>query len=503
MQEANWRNRTLFHGDNLSFLRAMNSESVDLIATDPPFNKGKDFHATPDSLAAGAKFQDRWSWERDVHQDWVDQITDDHPKLMEAIESARHAHSDGMGAFMCFMAVRLLAMRRALKPTGSIYLHCDPTASHYLKAVMDAIFGWRNFRNEIVWRRTGAHGRAKRWGPIHDTILFYSITDKYVWNRTYQPYDDEYLASAYRLKDERGKYQSVALSGPGTRGGSSGAPWRGVDPGNIGRHWELPPDRALPEWFEWPEGYAEMSVQERLEVLDTQGIIVRPSKSGAMPRYKRYLSVSVGNPIQDVIVDIPAISASAKERTGYPTQKPLALYERIIKASSNEGDIVLDPFAGCATTCVAAERLQRQWVGMDIWDKAHEVVVERLRDTAGLFGEVHFETDAPVRTDDGETASPFLRIKERVKEPEGIKMSRAEMYGFLLTQHGPKCQGCDRAFDDSRYLELDHNTPRADGGINHVSNRVLLCGPCNRAKSNIYTLSGLRRLNAKNGWMAK
>ena len=154
MGTPNWSNRTLFHGDNLGFLRAMNSESVDLIATDPPFNKNKDFHATPDSLAAGAKFQDRWSWERDVHQDWADQITDDYPKLMEAIESARYAHSDGMGAFMCFMAVRLLEMRRVLKPTGSIYLHCDPTASHYLKAVMDAIFGRKQFRNEIVWDYT-------------------------------------------------------------------------------------------------------------------------------------------------------------------------------------------------------------------------------------------------------------------------------------------------------------------------------------------------------------
>ena len=137
MGTPNWSNRTLFHGDNLKFLRGMNSESVDLIATDPPFNKSRDFHATPDSLAAGASFQDRWSWEKDTHQDWVDQITDDYPRLMEAIESARYAHSDGMGAFMCFMAVRLLEMHRILRSAGSIYLHCDPTASHYLKAVMD------------------------------------------------------------------------------------------------------------------------------------------------------------------------------------------------------------------------------------------------------------------------------------------------------------------------------------------------------------------------------
>ena len=172
MADPNWANRTLFHGDNLEIMRGMNSESVDLIAADPPFNKGRDFHATPDSLAAGARFQDRWSWERDVHEEWSDQIRDDYPKLMEAIESARFAHSDGMGAYMCFMAVRLLEMRRVLKPTGSIYLHCDPTASHYLKACMDAIFGWRNFVNEIVWHyRKWAAGKFT-FQRNHDIILF-------------------------------------------------------------------------------------------------------------------------------------------------------------------------------------------------------------------------------------------------------------------------------------------------------------------------------------------
>ena len=179
----------------------------------------------------------------------------------------------------------------------------------------------------------------------------------------------------------------------------------------------------------------------------------------------------------------------------------MALYERIIKASSNEGDVVLDPFAGCATTLVAAERLGRQWVGMDIWDKAHEVVIERLRNEVGLFGDVTFTVVLPERTDDGEAAAPFLRVKERIEEPEGPKMSRAGMYEFLLMQHGAKCQGCNRAFDDPRYLELDHNTPRSDGGLNHISNRILLCGPCNRLKSNTYTLSGLRRENAKRGFM--
>ena len=197
----------------------------------------------------------------------------------------------------------------------------------------------------------------------------------------------------------------------------------------------------------------------------------------------------------------PLMPSDRTERTGYPTQKPLALYERIIKASSNEGDIVLDPFAGCATTLVAAEHLGRHWVGMDIWEKAHEVVVERLRDTAGLFGDVHLTDQLPERTDDGETASPFLRVKVRVKEPDGPRWSRAQMYEHLLEQHGSQCQGCDRVFDDPRYLELDHNTPRSDGGLNHISNRILLCGPCNRLKSNTYTLSGLRRENKKRGYL--
>ena len=160
----------------------MNSDCVDLIATDPPFNKGKDFHATPDSLAKGAKFQDRWSWEKDVHEEWADKITDDYPKLMEAIESARFANSDGMGAFMCFMAVRLLEMRRVLKSTGSIYLHCDPTASHYLKATMDAIFGWKLFRNEIIWCYRGGGVPRKDFARKHDILLRYSKTDKRVFN---------------------------------------------------------------------------------------------------------------------------------------------------------------------------------------------------------------------------------------------------------------------------------------------------------------------------------
>ena len=434
MGDPNFANRTLFHGDNLPFLRGLNSECIDLIATDPPFNKGRDFHATPDSLAAGARFQDRWSWANDVEGEWVDQITDDWPNVMTVINGARTSYGDDMGAFLCFMAVRLLAMRRVLKPTGSIYLHCDPTASHYLKALMDAVFGRKNLRNEIVWCYTSG-GVSKRWfGRKHDVLLFYSKSKKYHFNVQYRPY-------------------------------SAGTLQRGLT-------------------------LYKKQLNEKYELR----------KEGAVQN--------------DWWADIqPVLSPTSRERQGYPTQKPLTLYERIINASSNKGDIVLDPFCGCATTPIAAERLGRQWAGMDIWDGAHEMVIKRLQDEglAGpggetdrliTFGQVHYETQPPERTDRGEKAAPFLQVTEKYAEPDGPRMSRADMYEYLLAQRGQRCQGCDREFDDPRYLELDHNTPRSDGGLNHITNRVLLCGPCNRAKSNTYTLSGLRRLNKKNGWLA-
>ena len=446
-----------------------------------PFNKGRDFHATPDSLAAGAKFQDRWSWERDVHPEWVDQLTDDSPRLMEAIESARYAHSDGMGAYMCFMAVRLLAMHRVLKPTGSIYLHCDPTASHYLKAVMDAIFGWRNFQSEITWKRTSAHSDARRFAQVCDVILFYAkrARDR-TWNRVTVPHDETYISRNYRHQDAHGRYrlhEIIRTASMGPRPNLAYA-YKGY----------------RPEWGWRME-------RPKLEALEREGRLVW-SDSGR-PYRKTYLSD--GQRPSNLWVDIPP--ALGRERAGYPTQKPLPLYERMIQASSNEGDLVLDPFAGCATTLVAAERLGRRWVGMDIWEGAADIVRQRLADSRQLLTDadpqVHYVTEPPERTDDGETSAPYLRVKVRVKEPEGPRWSRAEMYAHLLEQHGPTCQGCDRTFDDPRYLELDHNTPRSDGGLNHITNRVLLCGPCNRLKSNQYTLSGLRRQNAKLGYMAR
>ena len=377
MAEPNFANRTIWTGDNLDILRGLNSECVDLIYLDPPFNSNKNYSAPVGSKAAGAAFKDTWTLS-DLDVAWMGIIADQHPAMYQSLGAAGLTHGKATQSYLCMMAVRLLELRRVLKPTGSIYLHCDPTASHYLKALMDAIFGHQNFRNEIVWRRTSAHGRAKRWGPIHDTLLFYSAGANYTWNRTFQEYDDDYLERFFRHEDARGRYRVDNLTGPGTRTGGSGQPWRGIDPSDIGRHWEVPPDRTIPRDFVHPPGYADMSVQERLDVLDAAGFIYWPQK-GMMPAYKRYLSAALGAPIQDIIRDIPPIGSGGKERLGYPTQKPLALLERIVKASSNDGDVVLDPFCGCATALIAAEKLERKWVGIDLSHRAVDLIHDRLK----------------------------------------------------------------------------------------------------------------------------
>ena len=377
MAAPNFVDKTIWTGDNLDILRGMNSECVDLIYLDPPFNSNKNYEAPVGSKAAGAAFKDTWTLS-DLDVAWMGLIADEHPAIAYMLDAAGKAHGKGMQSYLTMMAVRLMEMRRVLKPTGSIYLHCDPYAGHYLKMLMDAVFGAGNYKNEIVWRRTAAHGRAKRWGPIHDTLLFYTKSGHYNWNRTFQRYDDSYVDNFFRFEDKHGRYRVGNLTGPGTRQGSSGLSWRGIDPTGKGRHWEVPPDRILPAHFQHPDGYADMNVQERLDVLDEAGLIYWPPK-GSVPQPKQYLDASPGVALQDVIHDIPPIGAQAAERVDYPTQKPLALLERIIKASSHEGDMVLDPFCGCATACVAADKLGRKWVGIDISPKAVELVNERLR----------------------------------------------------------------------------------------------------------------------------
>jgi len=445
----------LWYGDNLTIMQGMAKHSVDLIYLDPPFNSKQNYNLlyktmtgkpVPEQVEA---FCD--TWEMDAQKEAIARSM---PVLMREhgiddyyvdfwrlwMQALRHTQPHLL-AYLIFMVQRLLHMKSLLRPTGSIYLHCDPTASHYIKVMMDGIFGHRNFRNEIIWQRTQAHGRAKKWGPIHDTILFYTASDRYVWNRVYQKYTGAYLASHYRYSDNFGQYRLVTLDGPGIRRGSSGMPWRGVDPTPKGRHWELPPDRALPEWFVHPPGYADMSVQERLEVLDDAGLLYWPPR-GTLPQYKRYLSVSAGNPVQDVITDIDAINSQAEERLGYPTQKPLALLERIITASSNKGDVVFDPFCGCGTTIYAAARNDRKWIGCDIAILSIKLVRELLAEKYRLVEGVHFDVDGIPTSVDG--AQELFN-----KDPSTFQNWFVERVGgFPMTR-----KSADRGIDGRIYFE--------------------------------------------------
>ena len=411
-----------------------------------------------------------------------------------------------MGAFLCFMAVRLLEMHRILREDGSIYLHCDSTAAHYLKELMDSIFGWRNFRNDIVWKRTDGAKKSqhdpKQWGKSKDNILYY-VKSKSTPVRPYRPLTKEEFDEKFIHSDQRGRYFTKGLS-------IFRRPSQGSRP-NLCYEWKGFSNIHSAGWC---------LSKERLEEEYQKGniVILEDKKGNRKLERRKYAQDYPGLPVNDIWSDIANLTGKDREKTGYPTQKPLRLYERIIMASSREGDIVLDPFAGCATTCVAAERLGRQWVGIDIWDKAEQVVLERLEDEGLLAPEdmpkrkrtkqyvcypkdIYFTSNLPVRTDEGEKAVPFLKTKLKVDEPKGPRMSRAEMVEYLLDQQGWRCQGCDREFDDPRYLELDHNTPRSDGGLNHISNRILLCSPCNKLKSNTYTLSGLQKQNKKLGYM--
>lgn len=379
-------NNVLYYGDNLDILRRyIKDETVDLIYLDPPFNSNTNYNvlfAEKDGSKAASQIQaftDTWTWNQESEAVYSNiMLAGD--KVSDCLQSFRTFLGEcDMLAYLIMMAPRLIELRRVMKPTASIYLHCDPTASHYLKMLMDSVFGPGNFKNEICWKRTSSHNRAKRWGPIHDCILFYSKTDDMIWNRIVQLYDDNYVEQFYRFQDNNGRYCIDNLTGPGIRTGDSGQAWKGIDPNP--RHWEPPPDRALPDWFVFPEGYEQMSVRTRLNILDEQHLIQWPAKQGGMPRFKRYLINGTGAAIQDIITDIPPIQTQAAERLGYPTQKPVALLERIISASSNPGDIILDPFCGCGTTIDAAQKLDRSWIGIDITHIAINLIKGRLNDS--------------------------------------------------------------------------------------------------------------------------
>ena len=366
----------MWTGDNLLIMRGMNSESVDLIYLDPPFNSKQDYAAPIGSKAAGAEFKDTWSLS-DLEIEWLDLIKNKHHKLHRVIEATM---TDSDKAYLIYMAVRLLEMKRVLKETGSIYLHCDPTMSHWLKLMMDAVFGKDNFRNEIVWSYQRWTGATRHFQRMHDTILFYAKGQYSEFNMLTESYSS-------KSKHKGRRFSQVLENGR-------------LNQNYTGDVWEL-----------------------------------------------SYLN------------------SQAKERTGYPTQKPLKLLERIIKASSNESDIVFDPFCGCATTLVAAEALQRNWIGIDISPLAAELVVERIEKMQGLWKDITNRTDIPQRTDLGNIP------------PYNSSANKTNLYG----KQGGYCNGCREHFKPLHF-HVDHIIAKKRGGTDHIDNLQLLCGNCNSTK---------------------
>ena len=388
MQKNSLCTNTLYTNDNLFVLNGLNSESVDLIYLDPPFNSKRTYAAPIGSKSAGASFKDMWSWD-DVDQGYLDKLVEDYPALVDFIRSIQTNHSKAMMAYVTYMVQRLIEMHRILKDTGSMYLHCDPTASHYLKIILDQVFGKHNFRNEIIWAYRGAGYPKKDFGRRHDIILRYAKSATYTFNldAIREPYAE---ATKERFKHYIGNKRRS---------------------GDFGIQKLHPLGKQPDDWWQ-----------------------------------------------------IQPIAPSSKERTGYPTQKPLALLHRIIKASSKPGDLVLDPFCGCATTCVAAQQLGRQWIGIDIEKQAAGVLVDRLSDDAGLFKDFVHRTDIPQRTD----------IQQASPTDKSVKAQ-------LFNQQTGRCKACDVAMRIVDF-EVDHIIPKAKGGGDYFENYQLLCGNCNRIK---------------------
>ena len=360
----------LWFGDNLTILREeIATESVDLVYLDPPFNSNANYNVlfrTPDAEAASAQveaFRDTWTWGHEAQ--WAyDEILHQGGGVAAIVHALHSALGDSdMMAYLVMMAQRLHELRRVLKPTGSLYLHCDPTASHYLKVMLDAIFQPTNFDAEIIWKRTNARSTSGKWPRLHDVILVFRGGPTRKFNPLSTKGDPKKLPHTLIKGPDGEKYQTYELTGAGrTQKGESGRPWRGYDPSELGRH--------------WGKSHAE------LDRLDSEGLIHWP-KNGGWPRRRDPLPfvpedrlVTVG----DVWTDIDRLNQKAAERLGYPTQKPIALLERVISASSNPGDLVLDPFCGCGTTVAAAQQTGRRWIGIDVAFHAIKVIEKRLED---------------------------------------------------------------------------------------------------------------------------
>jgi len=387
---------TLYTHDNLFVLCGMNSEIADLIYLDPPFNSKRMYSGAIGSKAAGVSFKDMWTWS-DINDGYLEKLmSNKHIGLARFIRTIELSADKAMMAYIAYMTQRIIELHRVLKPTGSFYLHCDPTASHYLKQVLDFVFGRKNFRNEIVWHYQAGTKGTKYFGRKHDIILFYSKSEQYKHKRVSKPVVNP---ERYKHTDDDG---------------------RKYDINGQGKRYYLDDGQTCDDVWTWA--------------------------------YEK---------------EFQQVNSQSKEKTGYPTQKPLALLKRIIEASSNVGDIVLDPFCGCATTCVAAQQLGRKWIGIDIEKQAVKLLIKRLSDDAGLFTNFIHLTTLPQRTD--------------VERMEINPQTKNDIKKRLFKEQGCRCNGCDDEFE-IRHFEVDHIVPKAKGGGDYFENYQLLCSSCNRIK---------------------
>ena len=515
---------TVFICDNLPFLKSLDDESIDLVCIDPPFGKKQTFTGQvhppltederrierelmeswgvydadtayvkgvefPDQEGRTAKFEDIWSFQTRVYADWMNKLASICPSAHLLIKATRYTHSDSIAAYIAFMVERMLEVRRVLKPTGSVYLHCDHEANAYLRQMMDAVFGESNFRNEIVWkRRMDSHNLpAGHMGRIHDTILFYAKSESAKYRTQYQQYDDDYIRTHYKHEDERGRYRLLPCNN--ASGGNRTYRFRGVEGA-------------------WRHSHDTMQSMYEDDLL----VQLRP---GSVWYYKKYLDDALGVKLQDLWSDISG--ARGKEKTGYPTQKPWRLAERIIQSSSDPGDLVLDCFAGCAYVPVAAQLTGRRWVACDMSPRAWTMVRRQFHKHPRLGivseGEVprsETEQDAEIKPQLA-TANRIIKVRGpdelpqrrtpdiplqitnvRLSEPtyrQKPKETSDQIWDAFVHEWGTGCWYCGRTMGGHRQeLHLDHIEPnRRDGSNDDCWNRALACTVCNSNKSDRLT----------------
>ena len=477
MAALNCQNQTVFIGDNLPIMRGLNSGCADLICADPPFNKKKRFNhnfgkSRPSKKKPG--FDDYWTMD-DVRKEEHELLNARYPKLYHLCASARNLHSPEMQAYLVMMAVRLMECHRLLAETGSLYLHCDPTANAYLRLMLDGIFGQQNFRNEIVWQRTksgkSSQHKPRSFGRNTDAILFYSKSDAYPFHPFKKLSDAEAMRLFPKVDGNGNRYALRSLYRGRTLGMRPNLcyKWRGF----VNPH---------------PSGWALS--KERLEEEYQKGnVVIKPN--GKLER-RQYLYDSQGGYLSNLWYDIP--NASTSERSGWATQKPLALYSRMVLASSNPGDVVLDPFCGCATTLVAAENAGRKWLGIDREPEAANMIVQQfskcIKTKADWRNQIRIirhcdnqRKEFPVRTDLGE----FEHYKKH--------------FDRLYTEQAGICAGCDKHYD-ANVMQVDHDFPRVKGGQDNIENLQVLCSSCNSRKGT-KRLAQLREINRRLGLMKK